>query len=51
LGLGSELFVVIGWFLVVVCGLGLLITLLFGTFWADRRATPGTVAQREQRLL
>jgi len=51
LGLIGSLLVVVGWFLIVVCGLGLLISLLFGTLWADRGATSGTVARHERNLL
>jgi hypothetical protein len=49
MGLVGSLFMTVGMFLVVIGALGALVTLLFGTLWADRRATPGTVVRSERK--
>jgi hypothetical protein len=41
----------VGVILMVVGGIGLLISLLFGTLWADRGMTTGTVVRREREVL
>ena len=49
MGLGASVLMAVGMFLAVICGVGLLIALLFGNLWTDRRTTPGTVVRNERK--
>jgi hypothetical protein len=49
LGLAASVLMAIGTFLAVIGGVGLLIALLFGNLWTDRRTTPGTVVRTQRK--